>query len=292
MNNEQEQQHTEAFRKRMQSVGANPQLTRLDPSGTVRLALADFSPFEGEYDKNPYLVLNMCVGHIGRIRRVGDGQQLEGVLRPGTFGIALPNSQAEGYWTKTKMLAIGVDLQQLNTSTENKSFSADDFAASASTLHNDPLITAVMTAMWRDAEAHGLSSAFFEHGLQLVLERLANYQAKPNLPRPTRALTEYQLSHVIGLMESRLSSNIQLFELASAIGQDKSYFSKAFRAATGYAPYEYFTLMRMKRAKLLLRTNTSITQVALNLGYTNPSKFAAAFRKVYGYSPSQWKRAL
>ena len=58
-------------------------------------------------------------------------------------------------------------------------------------------------------------------------------------------------------MEERIDTNVQLLELAQLAGQDKSSFSKSFNDAIGYAPYEYFTLQRMERAKQLLRSGSS-----------------------------------
>lgn len=287
-----QQQHSQRYHQRMQALGATPNLTRLDPSGTTRLALADFSSFEGEYEASPYLMLNMCTKNISRLRRVGDGQHLEGVLRPGTVGLALPHTKAEGYWGEMQLLGIGVDLQALNNNDERASFQVEDLIASASTFHNDPLLTAVMTAMWRDAEEHGLSSAFFEHGLELVLNRLANYKVKPSTKRVSRRLLGTRLTRVLDLMESRISSNVTLLELAQLVDQDKSSFSRSFRDAMGYAPYEYFTLRRMERAKQLLHTSQSITEIAFSVGYTNPSKFSSAFKRLYAMTPSAWRHAL
>ncbi|PHS30962.1 MAG: hypothetical protein COA95_07225 [Methylophaga sp.] len=285
------QHRPEAFQQRMQKLGASPQLTRIDPAGTVKLALSEFSPFEGEYASAPYLMLHMCTRHIGRIRRFGDGQELEGVLRPGTVGLALPNTTGEGYWEKMQMLGIAVDLEAFNRENE-QSFHVDDFAASASALHNDPLITAVMTAMWRDAEVNGLSSAFFDHGLNLVLNRLSEYNKKPESKKASRPLTGVRLTRVLDLIEERISTNVTLLELAQVAEQDKSSFSRSFRQRMGYAPYEYFTFRRMERAKQLLHLGQSVTEVAFTVGYLNPSKFSAAFRRVLGFTPSEWKLSL
>lgn len=71
------------------------------------------------------------------------------------------------------------------------------------------------------------------------------------------------------------------------LGQDSRSFTSSFSAATGLAPYAYFTLRRMEYAKQLLNNELlSITEITLYVGYTNPSKFSAAFRRIYGVSPS------
>jgi len=47
----------------------------------------------------------------------------------------------------------------------------------------------------------------------------------------------------------------------------------------------------MKRAKELLRFGDSVTDTALAVGYANPAKFSAAFRRWVGMTPSAWKRS-
>jgi len=48
---------------------------------------------------------------------------------------------------------------------------------------------------------------------------------------------------------------------------------------------------QMRRAKsLILETNLTLTQVALDLGYQDPGNFTRAFKKFYGHSPSSLRR--
>lgn len=279
------------FYNKMEKLGAAPHIALSDSKGHIRLAHSEFSPFEGVFNPEPFLTINMATKYIGRIKRVSDKHHLEGILRPGTVGIALPNSGARGYWTKTQILAIAIDLEALANENPAFSITADALSDSAATLHNDALLSSVITAIWRDAEIHGLTSAFFEHGLLVILNRLS--ELKPHYPskKHGRALTGYRLNTVLDLIEERLSSNLTLTELAESVDQDKSSFSRAFREAVGYAPYEYFTIRRMERAKQLLCMHLPVTEVALQLGYSNPSKFSAAFRKINGFTPSEWKRS-
>jgi len=281
---------TAKFKSRMRDLQAVSNLTCIDPTGMLRLAVSDLEEFEGEFDSIPYLTIHMCTKHIGRIRRVGSGQHLEGVMRPGTIGIAMPNTHAEGYWTKMQMLAIGVDLNRFQQQVPGYALDIANLYSNASSLHNDSLLSSVMTAMWRDAEVHGICTPFFEQGLMLILKQLSKHQAKTVNYRASRPLEGERLESVLALMEERIGTNVQLLELAALSGQDKSSFSRSFYDAVGHAPYEYFILRRMERAKKLLSEGMSVTDVAFSVGYANPSKFSAAFRKVLGCTPSAWRR--
>jgi AraC family transcriptional regulator len=279
----------EAYRTGMRRIGASPSLIRSEPGGAVRLAIADFKAFEGEFQPHPYLMLNMCLGRAGHLRRVGARAQVEGMLRPGTIGLALPDDAARGCWPSARMLGVAVDLEALNARGA-VDVKAEALVAAASQLHRDPLLTAVLTAMWRDAEAHGLSSAFFDHGLNLVLTRLAQALTAPTKPaRKAAPLSKAQLSRVVDLLESRLATDFSVGEMARVLGMDPSTFTRAFRAATGLAPFAYLTRRRMALALDYLRCGHSVTNTAMAVGYANPSKFAAAFARVHGALPSHWE---
>ncbi|WP_161495059.1 AraC family transcriptional regulator [Caulobacter sp. BP25] len=255
----------------------------------MRLAIADFKAFEGEFQPHSYLMLNMCLGRTGHLRRVGARAQVEGMLRPGTIGLALPDDAARGCWPSARMLGVAVDLDALNARGA-MDVKAEALVAAASQLHRDPLLSAVMTAMWRDAEAHGLSSAFFDHGLNLILTRLAQTLAAPIKPaRKIAPLSKAQLSRVVDLLESRLATDFSVGEMARVLGMDPSTFTRAFRAATGLAPFAYLTRRRMELALDYLRCGHSVTNTAMAVGYANPSKFAAAFARVHGALPSHWE---
>ncbi len=291
MNNEMWGRQQQKFRQRMSQFGATPLLSLKNRDASVFLAHSNFDAYEGSYDKEPFLRLQLCTSHVGRIYRdSADGMRLDGIIRPGSYGLTLPHTEAEGFWPRLQALAIlikpghlsqfgdGISLQQLEPISHK--------------LHRDPLVSAVMTAMWRDAEVHGLTSAFFDHGLALILKRLSEYRLNGGGAdvRPARPLSKAHLKKVQDLIESRLNCDIRTNELAIECGQDVRSFTRSFRASTGFAPYEYLTLRRMERAKQLLHSGTSITEVAFLVGYSNPSKFSAAFRRFYGCSPSIWRR--
>jgi len=49
--------------------------------------------------------------------------------------------------------------------------------------------------------------------------------------------------------------------------------------------------LRINRARQLLReTKKSVIEVALDVGYTNPSHFAQIFRRETGLTPSEYRR--
>ncbi len=77
--------------------------------------------------------------------------------------------------------------------------------------------------------------------------------------------------------------------LAKRVGTNECYLKKGFRNQTGMSIGEYIRKLRMSKALNLLETgNHSITEIAVAVGYTNPSHFSAAFKKFYGETPSRY----
>lgn len=165
----------------------------------------------------------------------------------------------------------------------------DRLARVANRMFDDPIAAWMMTALWRDAEAHGASSSFFDHGLSLLLHRLVNL-VEP-LPETSSLVGGGRLALVMALIEERLGEDLRVKEMAPVAGMDTRSLTRAFKRETGCTPFAYLTRRRMERAKTLLREGASVTETAMTVGYANPAKFAAAFKRWLGRSPSQWCRS-
>lgn len=65
---------------------------------------------------------------------------------------------------------------------------------------------------------------------------------------------------------------------------------ESFKTMYGVPIGTYIRLAKMRYALLLLaKPNLTIGTIAEHLGYANASKFAAAFRKVYGQAPEEYR---
>lgn len=74
------------------------------------------------------------------------------------------------------------------------------------------------------------------------------------------------------------------------IGFHPCYFSRLFKAATGYRFIEYLTLQRVNAAQLLLiDTRMNITEVAYQSGFKSISTFNRVFKQFRGCSPTEYR---
>lgn len=78
-----------------------------------------------------------------------------------------------------------------------------------------------------------------------------------------------------------------LAQLARAAGFSDTKLKTLFRAHFGTSIFAYLRRARMEEARrLLLARAANVSEAAQRVGYLNPSKFAAAFRRQFGVSPS------
>ncbi|MBC7827882.1 MAG: helix-turn-helix transcriptional regulator [Chitinophagaceae bacterium] len=86
---------------------------------------------------------------------------------------------------------------------------------------------------------------------------------------------------------------ISLHELSRYSCVSPFHFTRIFKRCTGYSPYHYLQLLRLKNAEILLKTtNLTIADIGFKSGFNSPDYFCAAFTKSYKVSPSRYKDVL
>jgi AraC family transcriptional regulator len=84
-----------------------------------------------------------------------------------------------------------------------------------------------------------------------------------------------------------------LASLASDAGLSRFHFCRAFKVSTGLSPHAWLRQYRLEQAMNILRdTDASIASVPVAFGYASQTTFAAAFRKLTGETPSDWRRRV
>jgi AraC family transcriptional regulator len=139
----------------------------------------------------------------------------------------------------------------------------------------------------------GQASPLYIHGIAqaLAVHLVRDYRDEQASIRPANALPAYKLRRVIERMQAGIATGFSLAELAQAADMSDFHFSRLFRKATGQAPSQYFIQLRMDEARrLLLNSQMSIIDIALEVGYSSPSHFAHLFKRHAGVTPGEYRR--
>jgi AraC-like DNA-binding protein/mannose-6-phosphate isomerase-like protein (cupin superfamily) len=101
------------------------------------------------------------------------------------------------------------------------------------------------------------------------------------------------ITKVMAWLSEHLDENAAVSDLADVAGLSPSYFRRWFHREVGSSPRDYVTQMRIERAKRLLgETDRSITEIAMELGYSTSAYFTAVFHRETGTTPSDFRRPL
>lgn len=113
-------------------------------------------------------------------------------------------------------------------------------------------------------------------------------------PTTTPAAERDELLRRIGTTVDYLVAHstrrVTLTELAKVCGVSKFHFLRVFRDAVGSTPSRFLTQVRIERAMALLRTTErSVTDIALEVGFSEQSALTRAFQRRVGASPVAYR---
>ncbi|MBP1962832.1 AraC family transcriptional regulator [Paenibacillus aceris] len=98
------------------------------------------------------------------------------------------------------------------------------------------------------------------------------------------------LSEIRTYIDIRVNQPVTLEELTNKFHVSKFHLIHLFKNMFQMTPIQYHQHIRMERAKNMIQfSNTPISQIADQLGFTNIHTFSRAFKTVLGQSPSQFR---
>jgi AraC-like DNA-binding protein len=128
--------------------------------------------------------------------------------------------------------------------------------------------------------------------LLLVVEPLlsgAKHHSKP-IKKPRAEETD-RIYTARKILLQRLDNPPSLMELARLVGLNDRALKQGFRACFGTTTFNYLHHYRLDQAQQLLATgNLRVEEVSQQVGFSNRSYFAEAFRKKFGVNPGDYAR--
>jgi AraC family transcriptional regulator len=126
---------------------------------------------------------------------------------------------------------------------------------------------------------------------ELVLTLLRSALQMEDPSYEPRATTRRMLRRAKEFVEANFSAALRLDDVARAVNASPAYLTDVFRRAEGVSLHRYIVQLRLARALVELPHVTDLTTLALDLGFSSHSHFAAAFRRAFGCTPSEFRES-
>jgi len=158
----------------------------------------------------------------------------------------------------------------------------------------DSEIEVVCRDLYRRLSHNGVPERLYVESQLMKLALMLRLRHSSSSPSatilPSWGLTRNQARRVLDYIESNLSSELTLGDLAGVAELSLHHFAHMFKRTIGVAPYRYVLERRVERAKAMLRAaRASLVDISLATGFDSQSHFTSTFRRMVGATPTQFQ---
>jgi AraC-like DNA-binding protein len=89
-------------------------------------------------------------------------------------------------------------------------------------------------------------------------------------------------------IDEHYTQKTDLDAIAEAASFSKFHFIRMFKASYHKTPHQYLVSLRMARARNLLESGKSVSEVCFGVGFESLSSFSGLFKKTFGISPAAY----
>jgi AraC family transcriptional regulator len=220
------------------------------------------------------------------------------VARPGGFSI-IPDGGATAFRSDQTLESLNLSIEQRHLDAiADREFRphSGTVELQAAYQRTTPEIVALGQAFAAVIRSPRKGTGLYAESLwtQIVVQLLWNYSSLAEQTEvPIDRLCDSRVRRVVDYLESSLSDEISLADLAELAGLSPNHFLNAFKKATGKTPHRYLTERRVAKACELLRNpQTPIAVVALAVGFSSQSHFTTVFGRLKKTTPASYRAQL
>jgi AraC family transcriptional regulator len=104
-------------------------------------------------------------------------------------------------------------------------------------------------------------------------------------------LLAWQARKVRDYIDAHIAEPLRVADLGALIQRSEAHFSRSFKRTFGESPHAFLIQRRLKRAQqYMLQTDASLSEIALQCGFTDQAHLSRHFRQVTGSTPASWRR--
>jgi AraC-like DNA-binding protein len=112
-------------------------------------------------------------------------------------------------------------------------------------------------------------------------------------PRPTgrRRLPVWWAHKVREYIDRHITDRVLAADLGALVGLSETHFMRSFKRAFGLPPHAFVLRRRLElAARYMLETDSPLSDIALQCGFTDQAHLGNRFREATGLSPAAWRR--
>ena len=135
-------------------------------------------------------------------------------------------------------------------------------------------------------------AAVLEKGLFSLDETAAHIHAALERKRRLSGEAQRLVRKAMAFIHEHATDPISRQDIAQHVNIAGDYLTFCFRQELGTTPIEYLQRYRVNQARLLLKdSERTITQVALDVGFSDSGYFSRIFRRITGMTPEAFRRS-
>ncbi|WP_316825522.1 AraC family transcriptional regulator [Pedobacter miscanthi] len=102
-----------------------------------------------------------------------------------------------------------------------------------------------------------------------------------------------RINKILTFIDENLDSDLSLAIISNIAFYSSFHFHRIFKAITNETLSSYVTRKRIERTAMMLihHKELSIAEISVKYGFKNDSTFSRTFKKIYGQSPTDFRRA-
>ena len=244
-------------------------------------------------------LLNMIVSTRTRHEHRWDGKRGDSIGEEGS--LSLVPAGCESYWrweylSNTPPCDFHIHLHPdfvRRTAVRNLSELKPGLDLRAELCFLLPELRILANSLLRETEAGGPHGALYAESLATALTTLLLNMQEPwrkSIVHSEGRTPIRQIRTGCDYIEAHLGEDLHLETLSDLAGFGPERLRDYFRAYLGETPHRYVTRRRLERARDLLRNRrTPITDIALQLGFSDHSHFTSTFHREIGITPSRFR---
>ncbi len=125
------------------------------------------------------------------------------------------------------------------------------------------------------------------------IRNTSNVAQLPPLPILSESTGNATINRAIDFMLSYYTERLTVADIAAAAGCSSSYITHRFQKYTGMSIVRYLNLLRVRRAVLsMANKDISLTEIALQCGFSSAAYFSRVFTELMGKSPIEVQQML